>query len=429
MAEVREETPAWAPQVSALWTFAALIVGVALGIAFQGAAGPAVVAAGAIGELWLNALQMTIVPLVAALLVTGIQQIAAAAQGGRMARATLALFVALLLVGGTAAVLLTPLLLELFPVPAAAVRALGGTAPAAGEVALPTLGDYLNALIPTNVIAAAAEQKMLGLIVFFALLATAMTRLPERLRAPLAQLFEAIAAAMLVIIGWILTLAPLGVLALAFRFAAEAGTAAIGALTHYVVIVSVVGAVCVIVAYVVGVIGGRQPPLRFARALVPVEAVALATQSSLASLPAMLAACRTLGIRERSADFVLPLAVALFRMTSPTMNLAVVIYVAHLTGTPLPPATLAIGVVVAVMASFSTVGLPGTISFITTIGPIAIAMGVPIAPLGLLVAVELLPDLMRTVGNVTADTAVAAAIDRYSDEDEGGSSPASSTNG
>jgi len=369
------------------------------------------------------------VPLVAALLVTGIQQIAAAAQGGRMARATLALFVALLLVGGTAAVLLTPLLLELFPVPAAAVRALGGTAPAAGEVALPTLGDYLNALIPTNVIAAAAEQKMLGLIVFFALLATAMTRLPERLRLPLAQLFEAIAAAMLVIIGWILTLAPLGVLALAFRFAAEAGTAAIGALTHYVVIVSVVGAVCVIVAYVVGVIGGRQPPLRFARALVPVEAVALATQSSLASLPAMLAACRTLGIRERSADFVLPLAVALFRMTSPTMNLAVVIYVAHLTGTPLPPATLAIGVVVAVMASFSTVGLPGTISFITTIGPIAIAMGVPIAPLGLLVAVELLPDLMRTVGNVTADTAVAAAIDRYSDEDEGGSSPASSTNG
>ena len=143
----------------------------------------------------------------------------------------------------------------------------------------------------------------------------------------------------------------------------------------------------------------------------------------------MLAACRTLGIRERSADFVLPLAVALFRMTSPTMNLAVVIYVAHLTGTPLPPATLAIGVVVAVMASFSTVGLPGTISFITTIGPIAIAMGVPIAPLGLLVAVELLPDLMRTVGNVTADTAVAAAIDRYADDEDGLSSPASSTNG
>ena len=127
MAEVREEAPAWAPKVSALWTFAALIVGVALGIALPGAEG-AIVVAGAVGDLWLNALQMTIVPLVAALLVTGIQQIAAAAQGGRMARATLALFVALLLVGGTAAVLLTPLLLELFPVPAAAVRAPGASA-------------------------------------------------------------------------------------------------------------------------------------------------------------------------------------------------------------------------------------------------------------------------------------------------------------
>ena len=414
MGEVREEAPAWAPRVSALWTFAALILGVVLGIALQGSAvsAPTIVVAGAVGDLWLNALQITIVPLVAALLVTGIQQIAAAAQGGRTARMTLVLFVVLLLIGGTAAVLLTPLLLELFPIPAAAVRALGGTPAAAGEVALPTLGDYLNSLIPTNIVAAAAEQKMLGLIVFFALFATAMTRLPERMRAPLAHLFEGIAATMLVVIGWILTLAPLGVLALAFAFAAEAGTAAIGALTHYVLIVSVVGAVCVVVAYVLGIVAGGQPSLRFVRALLPVQAVALATQSSLASLPAMLAACRTLDVRERSADFVLPLAVALFRMTSPTMNLAVVVYVAHLTGTPLPPAMLALGVVVAVLASFSTVGLPGTISFITTIGPIALAMGVPIETLGLLVAVELLPDLMRTVGNVTADTAVAATIDR-----------------
>jgi Na+/H+-dicarboxylate symporter len=146
--------------------------------------------------------------------------------------------------------------------------------------------------------------------------------------------------------------------------------------------------------------------------MLPVQAVALATQSSLASLPAMLAACRQLGVRERSADFVLPLAVALFRMTSPAMNLAVVIYVAHLTGTPLTAPMLAIGVVVAVLANFSTVSLPGTVSFVATIAPIALAMGVPIGPLGLLVAVEMLPDLMRTVGNVTIDTAVAAAIDR-----------------
>jgi len=320
-------------------------------------------------------------------------------------------------------VLLTPLLLELFPIPDAAVRALGGGT--VENVALPTLADYLDTLIPTNIVAAAAEARMLGLIVFFALLATAMTRLPARLRLPLAQLFEALAAAMLVMIGWILTLAPIGVLALGFAFAAKAGTAAIGALTHYILIVSAVGAVTLLVCYPLGIVGGRRPPLAFARAMMPVNAVALATQSSLASLPAMLAACRALGVRERSADFALPLAVALFRMTSPTMNLAVVIYVAHLTGTPLSPAILALGVAIAVLASFSTVSLPGTISFIATIAPIALAMGVPIAPLGLLVAVEVLPDLMRTLGNVTADTAVAVTVDRYSGE--GGFSDSSST--
>src|SRR5215210_7688639 len=190
MDEARDQAPAWAPTVSPWWTFAALAIGVILGIALQGGAALSALlpAATAVGELWLNALQMTIVPLVAALLVTGIQQIAAAAKAGATARATLGLFVVLLTLGGTAAALLTPLLLELFPIPAAAVAALGGTPGAAADLALPTLADYLDTLVPTNVVAAAAEQRMLGLIVFFALLAAAMTRLPERQRAPLAGL-------------------------------------------------------------------------------------------------------------------------------------------------------------------------------------------------------------------------------------------------
>ena len=85
-----------------------------------------------------------------------------------------------------------------------------------------------------------------------------------------------------------------------------------------------------------------------------------------------------------------------------------------------------VGVGVAVLANFSTVSLPGTISFVATIAPIALAMGVPIGPLGLLVAVEMLPDLMRTVGNVTADTACAATIDRYSQADEPAANSSSS---
>ena len=155
---VPQHTHGWAPKVSALWTFAGLAAGVVLGIVLQGAAGlaPWLATASAIGDLWLNGLQVTIVPLVAALLVTGIQQIAAAAQGGRAARATLGMFVALLFVGGTAAVLLTPVLLEMFPIPTAAVSALGGAPGGISDGALTTRSDYHESLVPTYIVAAAA---------------------------------------------------------------------------------------------------------------------------------------------------------------------------------------------------------------------------------------------------------------------------------
>ena len=148
--------------------------------------------------------------------------------------------------------------------------------------------------------------------------------------------------------------------------------------------------------------------------MLPPDAVALSTQSSLASLPAMLQSCRLLGVRETSADFVLPLAVAVFRATGPAMNLGVAIYVAALTGVELTPATIAVGAAVAMLTTIGSVSLPSAVSFITSIGPIALAMGVPIEPLAILIAVEMLPDLMRTLGNVTMDVAVTATVDRTS---------------
>ena len=107
----------------------------------------------------------------------------------------------------------------------------------------------------------------------------------------------------------------------------------------------------------------------------------------------------------KKADIVLPLAVALFRFTSPAMNLAVVVYLAWLFGIQLTPWEMAIGLAVALAAALSSVSLPGSISFVTSIAPIAISMGVPVAPLGLLVAVETFPDIFRTLGNVVADVA------------------------
>jgi Na+/H+-dicarboxylate symporter len=92
------------------------------------------------------------------------------------------------------------------------------------------------------------------------------------------------------------------------------------------------------------------------------------------------------------------------------MNMAVAIYIAHWFGMELTAAQIAMGVVVAAITTFSAISLPGQVSFVLNIAPIALAMGVPIEPLALLIAVETIPDLFRTVGNVTMDVAVTTAV-------------------
>jgi proton glutamate symport protein len=197
----------------------------------------------------------------------------------------------------------------------------------------------------------------------------------------------------------------------------KTGLAALGGLAHYIASVSAVGLLVGVSALAVARLGGGLRLAAFLRAVAPAQAVAISTQSSLASLPAMLRSAGALGVPAPRADVTLPLAVALFRVTGPAMNLAVAIYVAHLFGIVLAPTTLAMGVAVAATATLATVSLPGTISFITSVAPIAAAMGVPLAPLALLVAVETLPDIIRTVGNVTMDVAVTAAVSRAAGEE------------
>jgi Na+/H+-dicarboxylate symporter len=181
--------------------------------------------------------------------------------------------------------------------------------------------------------------------------------------------------------------------------------------------VSAVGiAVSVLGAVPLALLGARIGIGRFARAALPAQAVAISTQSSLASLPAMLKGAGVLGVPVSTAGLTLPIAVAIFRWTGPAMNLGVAIYVARWFGVALTPGTIAAAVVVAALTSLGSVSLPGQISFVSAIAPIAAVLGVPIAPLGLLVAVETIPDIFRTLGNVTMDLAAVATVSRSSDD-------------
>ncbi|HWH21674.1 MAG TPA: dicarboxylate/amino acid:cation symporter [Allosphingosinicella sp.] len=398
----------------------ALALGLALGILSASTGGEwvedAILVAEPIGGLWLDALRMTIVPLIVSLLITGIAASAEAARANRLAGRAVILFMVILWISAIISALLMPLLLQLWPMPgesAAALRsALTGASEKVGEI--PTFGQFIRSIVPTNPISAAANDQILPLMFFTAVFAFALTRLPEGPRATLTSVFRSIADVMLVVINWVLWLAPIGVFALAYVVGAQAGTAALGALFHYVVTVSLIGCVIWFLAWPLAVLGGRVGFLRFTRAIGPATAVAISTQSSLASLPAMLRGTEKLGIPVAASGVTLPLAVAIFRATGPAMNLAVAIYVAHWFGFELTPMMLVAGVAAAATTTIGSVSLPGSITFITAIAPICMAMGLPIEPLVVLLAVETLPDIVRTTGNVAMDVAATTAVTKRS---------------
>lgn len=403
------------------FVIAALVAGVVVGAMAQGADAPWLTGGlgvvESLGQVWLNALRMTVIPLVFSLLVTGIVSIADAAATGRIAARSLMVF-GVLLVGATVYAILAGLgLLALWPIDPEAGRALLAGVPAdsaavVGEAARTDgLRAFLASLAPANVVKAAADDGVLAVVVFAVAFGFAATRIKADLRRPLAGFFEAVAETMVVIVHWVLLAAPFGVFALALGVGLRAGLGVAGTLAHYVAIVCLSQIGLILIVYGVAVVWGRIPLARFARAVAPAQVVAVSTQSSLASLPVMIERARDwLGVPQASAGLVLPLAVAVFRITSPVANLAVCLYVAQLNGIELGLGVLIAGGLTAIAVSIASVGLPGQVSFFAAIGPICLAMGLPLGVLPLLLAVEVIPDIFRTVGNVTADLAATRIV-------------------
>jgi proton glutamate symport protein len=401
----------------------ALVVGLLAGAWAQslgdGMREPALQVSGFVGGLWLNALKMTVIPLVVALLVIGIAKGAEAARAGRIAGRTVTWIVILCTASAIFGAVMIELLTGLFPLPAAQAQAmqagLAGLDQSTATGPMPGIADFFKGIIPDNVISAAANGEVLPLVVFAMLFALAITRIETERRRTLTAVFEAIADALLIIIGWVLWIAPLGVLALAFSVGASAGGAAFAGLGHYIILISVIGILVTLWAYPIAAIWGRVGLGKFGKAMIAPQSVAISTRSSLASLPAMLAAARVIGVRDQVADVTLPLSVALFRATGPAMNTAVAFYVAHWLGYEPTMTQIIAATAVGAVMSYGAISLPGEVSFISSIAPIGMALGLPIAPLALLVAVEMVPDIFRTLGNVTLDVAVTTAVDRSVD--------------
>jgi Na+/H+-dicarboxylate symporter len=375
-----------------------------------------------IGKLWLNALQMTVVPLVLALVVVGVNTATDAAASGRIARRAIVVFIVILTGGALFAALAAPLVFSLFPHNPELVAALDhASVPAAAQVGAVDWVDTLVTIVPSNAIMAAAQSAMLPLVVFALFLGFALTRIAPARRAMLVEFFQAIADAMIVIVRWVLWVAPLGVFALILSVCARSGLGMLSALGVYVLTECLLYLAVTAMMLPVALVFGGEKLRRFVPALVPAQVVAISTQSSLASLPAMLeSADRRLGYPKQVAALVLPMAVSLFRLTSPVQYMTSAAFIAWAYGVDLSTAQLLAGALLAVVVSLGSVGLPGQVTFVATNLPVAQAMGLPLSPLGLMLAVDTVPDALATLGNVTADLTATSVVNRQSRSDIAG---------
>ena len=395
----------------------ALVAGLVAGLLIDPSRSPVlaglVTAADTIGTIWVNAIRMTVVPLVVSLLITGV----ASAADPRVIRTVglraFGTFIGLLLFSATFALLVIPSLftwLRIDPATSSALRESAATSTVAtGQV--PMFTDFLTSIIPVNPVKAAADGAMLPLVVFSLAFALALLALPEGSRARLLAFFKAVGDAMLVIVRWVIALAPIGVFALMFPVATRTGAATAGALTYYMAAMAVACTLLIALLYPVVAIVARVSMARFARAVFPAQAVAVSSSSSLASLPALLdGAERRLGLPPTVSGVTLPLAVSMFKVTSPVVWSVAATFLAQLYGVPLGLTDRLVIVATAMLSSFSVPGIPH--GWLLILSTLLVTINVPVEGVALLWAVDAVPDIFATTANVTADMAAAAIVGR-----------------
>jgi Na+/H+-dicarboxylate symporter len=286
-------------------------------------------------------------------------------------------------------------------------------APGSAPAAPVSLVQWSVDLVPQNAIKAAVDGAMLPLIVFAVLFGFAVSRVAPERRTAVLTIAQGIADAMQRLVAAILMLAPLGVFALAVPLASKLGLSAAGAVAAYIVlVVSLTIAVAVLLLYPVGIIAGGMSPGAFASFCAPSQAVAFASRSSVAALPAMLESAQRAGMPASITGFLLPLAANVFRVGAAVAQPVGVLFLARLYGVTLPPAQLASVVVTVVLTSFAIPGIP--FGSIIAMVPAMTAANLPLEGIGILLAVDTIPDMFRTTANLTGMLTLASALRKHS---------------
>ena len=395
----------------------------------QGAAFIERVMAGAafVGDLFMRALKMIIVPLIVSSVVAGIASLHGVEGFGRLFSKT-AGFYALssllaILVGLGMVNLVQPGLDAGKPseVIRAAFETEADEAPAdrrekvafASEQRGGSMWDFFKRMIPPNIIAAAADNgQMLGIIFFSILFAVAITRLPKDEMATLRQVFQSLNDVMIVVTRWIMMLAPIGVYGLILPVVFETGGELFLKLGKY--FVTVLGALAIhlfiVMPSILKLVGGVNPLAHF-KAMRTALLTAFSTASSSATLPVTMRCVQDeAGVSKRTASFTLPLGATVNMDGTALYECVAVIFVAQVMGFSMDFAAQFMVVATALLTSVGVAGIPS--ASLVAIFIILKNSGIPGAETAVvaLLAVDRLLDMSRTAVNVFGDSCAAVVV-------------------
>ena len=396
-----------------------LLAGFLLGLALAGSSSP--VASTTIGILtpvgtiFINVIRMTVMPLVVSMLIASVGAMTASGALRRIGARGALIMLALLAIAAVGSVLVAEPVLARVQIDQRAAVALRGPMAAISSGATtpagaPTLAQWLVDLVPQNVVKAAADGAMLPVILCAVLFGLALARVNDNMRrAAVLRVVEGIADAMQRLVAWILELAPIGVFALAVPLASRLGLSAAGAVIVYIgLVVTLTVAAVALLLYPFGILVGPMSASAFASYCAPPQAIAFASRSSLAALPAMVESADRAGLNPVISGFVLPLAASVFHFGAAVAQTVGVLFLARLYGVALTPTELTSIVFTVILTTFPVPGIPG--GSIIAMVPVLAAVNLPVDGIGILLAVDTIPDMFRTTANLTGSMTLAAVL-------------------
>ncbi len=375
-----------------------------------------------IGTLFLNALKMLIVPLVMSSIIVGIAGIGSGGAFGRLGMKTLLYYLTTSLL----AVLVGLIIVNTVApgtVNGEPARHLIGLAENTGDVIASVEGrgtgdlvDIFLRMVPANVIAAAADGQMLGLIFFSLLFGFFMTKIEEAYAESMYNFWQGLFQVMMKITDWVMKFAPIGVFGLVAKVVASTGYAAFIPLAWF--FLSVLAGLAVhflIVLPLLLAFVGRVNPLRHYRAMAPALLTAFSTSSSAATLPLTMECVeQNAGVSNRTSSFVLPLGATVNMDGTALYECVAAMFIAQAYGIELGFVQQFTIVLMALVTSIGVAAIPS--ASLVAIAIVLAAIGLPLEGIGLILAVDRVLDMCRTSVNVFSDSCGAVIIARQTGE-------------